>query len=282
MSYGIAAAVEFKASETFPTGSDLSICVRNHKSHGPILLERFKQWLEKCASADAAFKHYATLLLFYGPLLDFYDEITAYGDGYAREIIYQLHTPLYAQLSFPNYYTECFRHVVNLLAKWPEATRLILQENCSINLSGKIGCAIEMDAYVESEIVKPLKRYASGHTTVVMCERVMGNLDLFRTVKKAYKARDSFNIHHTTRHSVQSSFPDQLKGSWFCLQQEFFKCKGRKEVKCYPPSGKDVPSGRLPANLTDVYEKGQRKIAAAFTQKRYESFPDIRYRVLMK
>ena len=27
MTYGIAAAAEFKASESFPTGSDLSICV---------------------------------------------------------------------------------------------------------------------------------------------------------------------------------------------------------------------------------------------------------------
>ena len=195
----------------------------------------------------------------HGPLLQFYDSVTAYGDRYGRELIYQLQTPLYAQLSFTSYYTECLRHCVNFSAKWPTLIRLVLQENCSINISGKVGHAVEMDGYAEAKIVKPLKWYASGHSTVTMCERTMGNLDLLRTVRKVYKARDCFYSHPSMKYSIQSSFPDQLKGAWFCLKQDFFKNKKRKDIKCYPISTKGVPSGKVPSNLIDIMTKEKRK-----------------------
>eukprot|EP00112_Aurelia_sp_Birch-Aquarium-sp1_P005270 Seg1598.4 transcript_id=Seg1598.4/GoldUCD/mRNA.D3Y31 product="Potassium channel AKT3" protein_id=Seg1598.4/GoldUCD/D3Y31 len=123
MAYGIAAAIEFKNSPLFPTQSDLSRDMRENKSHTGVLLVRFRKWLDICSKEDKAFAHRASLFTFYGPLLEFYDAVTAVGDGYAREIVYQLVTPLYSQLSFPNYYTECFRHVINFIAKWPEVTR---------------------------------------------------------------------------------------------------------------------------------------------------------------
>ena len=115
-----------------------------------------------------------------------------------------------------------------------------------------------------------------------MCEGIMGSLDLFRKVRKVYESRDCFDIHHTTRHSVQSPLPDQIKGAWFCLQKDFFRNKGRKEVKCYPLSGKGAPSGKLQSNFIEAYSKGQEKIKKCFVQKLYECFPDIRYRVLSK
>ena len=40
-----------------------------------------------------------------------------------------------------------------------------------------------MNAYVESEIVRPLKVYSIGHTTVKMCERVMGSIDLLKSIR---------------------------------------------------------------------------------------------------
>ena len=70
--------------------------------------------------------------------------------------------PTYAQLNFPNYYTECFSRAVNLLGKWPLAFRKIVGQNCSVNITGKAGSGIEMDAFVEAEIVQPLKKYVSG------------------------------------------------------------------------------------------------------------------------
>ena len=54
-----------------------------------------------------------------------------------------------------------------------------MQQNCSVNLSGKKGHGIELDGFVESEVVQPLKKYASGHTTVTMCERLMASLNCY-------------------------------------------------------------------------------------------------------
>ena len=65
-------------------------------------------------------------------------------------------------LGFKNYYSECFIHVMNFLGKWPVAFRELLSNNCSINLSGQKGGGIELDAFVEAEIVQPLKVYMSG------------------------------------------------------------------------------------------------------------------------
>jgi hypothetical protein len=72
--------------------------------------------------------------------------------------------PIYAQLSFTNYYTETFIHVINFMGKWPLLLMLhrLIQKNCAVNLSGNIGPAIELNAFVEAEIVEPLKVYVSG------------------------------------------------------------------------------------------------------------------------
>ena len=96
---------------------------------------------------------------------------------------------------------------------------------CSVNLQGHTDKKIELDAFVESEVVKPLTLYCTGHTTVKMCERVMGNIDFFKKVRGAYKSPDSFNVHHTSRHSEQNPFPDHLKSAWFCLRSGFFENK---------------------------------------------------------
>ena len=272
---------EFQKSKKFPTTIRLQESKCNTGDHSTILLDNFKERLIECSRHDVAFRHRAESFTFYAPLLSLFDDCIHYGDGYAREIVYQLQLPIYARLHFPNYYTECFRHVINLLAKWPILTRLILRENCAVNLSGKRGKGIELDAYVESEVVKPLKRYASGHSTVLMCERIMGNLDLFRHIRSSYKHKEAFDIHSTSRHSVQSSFPDQVKEAWFCLHQKFFKDEKRKEVKSYPLSGNGQPSGKLPSDLLDIREKGKEHIIANFEKKLYESFHDLRYSMLM-
>ena len=81
---------------------------------------------------------------------------------------YILLLPMFAQLQFKNYYTETFIHVVNILGKWPIAFRQLLGSNCSVNMSGKRGCGIELDAFVEAEIVQPLKSYVSGDELVHM------------------------------------------------------------------------------------------------------------------
>lgn len=82
-----------------------------------------------------------------------------------------------------------------------------------MNLSLKKGHSIELDGYVESEVVQPLKKYASGHTTVSMCERLMANIDMLRLFRGAYMGKEESDVHQTSRHSEQTSFLDQLKGA---------------------------------------------------------------------
>ena len=219
-SYGIAAAIEFCSSNCFPSNEQLE-----EDNNGVLLLTKFKEWLQSSSEADVAFNHRATAFLFYGPLQQLYDMATRHGDGIAHEAVYQAQVPMYAQLGFCNYYTEVFRHTVNFLAKWPSATRLLLQQNCCVNILGKKSHGVELDAYVESEVVRPLKNYASQHTTVDMCEKLMANLDLLKCVRRAYMSKQGFDVHHSSLHSVQSSLLDQIKGAWFCIQKEFFKCK---------------------------------------------------------
>ena len=121
--------------------------------------------------------------------------------------MYQNQLPIYAQLGFRNYYTEVFRHAVNFLAKWPLATRL-LQQNCCVNLSLKKGHGIELDGYVESEVVQPLKKYASGHTTVSMCERLMANIDMLKLLGGTYMAKKGLTC--ITFHGTARKYPSQI------------------------------------------------------------------------
>ena len=154
--YGIAAALEFSKSDLFPSQQELQVA----EDESVLLLDKFKDWITASSEADVAFQHRATAFLVYGPIQKLYDASTAYGDGYACQVVYQAQLPIYAQLGFRSYYTAVFCHVVNILAKWPLATRRLMQQNCSVNLSGKKGHGIELNGFVEPEVVQPLKTYA--------------------------------------------------------------------------------------------------------------------------
>ena len=245
-----------------------------------MLLTKFKEWISELSASDLAFEHRASMFLLFGPIQILYDAATAYREGFDHEIVHQLLMPIYTQLGFSNYATEVFRHVINVIAKWPLVTRKMLQQNCSVNLSGIEGQGIELDAFVESEVVQPLKNYSTGHTTVTMCKRLMGNIDLLKFVRKVYMGKEGFDMHSTSRHSEQSSFPDQIKGAWFCFEARFLcECQA-KEVECYPVDKKGEAAGKVPQNLLDVIKKGKSKISEQFQGKLYESFPDLRYDML--
>ena len=130
-SYGIAAALGFLESDSFPSQQEL----RSVEDASALLLVKFKDCISESSEADVAFRHRASAFLVYGPIPKLYDASTAYGDGYACEVVYQNQRPIYAQLGFRNCYTEMFCHVVNFLAKWPPATSRLLQQNCCVNLS---------------------------------------------------------------------------------------------------------------------------------------------------
>ena len=165
--YGLAAVLESEESKIYPTEAEKSQCLRATGSHSKVFLRNFKLWLDHSISTSTAFKYRSRMFLFYGPLLDLFDLSTKHCWGKARETSYSLQLPVYAQLHFRNNYTESFIHVINLLGKWPLAFRQLLANNCSINISRQNGCGIELDAFVEAEIVQPLKVYMSGMIHVI-------------------------------------------------------------------------------------------------------------------
>jgi hypothetical protein len=56
------------------------------------------------------------MITLFGPLRELYKTSIREGDGVAREAVWMLMLPLFAQLQKRNYWTEAFVHVVNLVA----------------------------------------------------------------------------------------------------------------------------------------------------------------------
>ena len=63
-----------------------------------LLLDKFKDWISESSESDVSFQHRSTTILVYGPVQKLYDASTAYGDGFAREVVYQAQLPIYAHL----------------------------------------------------------------------------------------------------------------------------------------------------------------------------------------
>ena len=141
-SYGMAAVKEFQASHFFPSDEELRKALQKFGSHNEILLERFKKWLDESAKIDESHQYHQQLFTLFGPLLELFVTAGKEGDGKLREIVWVLLLPIFTQLGFRNYRTEAFVHVVNL--------------------KGKSGHNVDLDEYVETYIVRPLKTYLTG------------------------------------------------------------------------------------------------------------------------
>ena len=110
----------------------------------------------------------------------------------------------------------------------------------------------------------------------------MGSIDIFKSSREAYRSKHGFDEHTTTRHSVADSFADQLKGAWFCAQKGLLNPMKDPEDNpcCYPFDGSGQPNGSVPKAFLDVTEKGTKKILENFEFKLYDSFPELRYKLL--
>ena len=116
--------------------------------------------------------------------------------------------------------------------------------------------------------------YITGHTSVQMCERLMGNLDLLGSARRAY--HQPFNFHQTVKHKEQSSFPDVIKGMWFCLANRIFQhSPGRIAIE-YPLSNLPGEQKTVPKYCLDVVKNGEKKVTDKFEAKLHESFPSFR------
>ena len=161
--FGIAAALEFKQSASFPNEDELRHCKRTTGYHDAILLSKFKEWINTSCE-DLTFKYYSQMITLFGPLQQMFTNAVKYGNGVAREASWMLMHPLFAQSNKRNYHTEAMVHILNFVAFWPLGTRELLRNNCSVSLNGKVGHNIALDEWVESCIVQPMKNYSTGQS----------------------------------------------------------------------------------------------------------------------
>ena len=229
-SYSIAAVLSFKSSSLFPTPAELALT----SDVESLLVDRFYTWADLRSTNDPSFKYRLETVTFFAPLRDWFYSCIKNGNGKSLEACYMLLLPMFAQLSKKNYFAETLVHTVNFISVWPLVTRLIMQQNCSVNLSGHINDNIAFDEFMKTFVVRPLKSYVSGKTTLKMFKAISANIWIISSLRNVHKGKEGFNIHHTRKHSVQSPFPDQLKVALFCMNEKFFQCDSeRKKVKAY-------------------------------------------------
>lgn len=166
IAYGLAAVQTYQHSKYFPSKEQLRQCLQRNGNHNAVLLEGFWTFLQSC-SDDSNFAYHSELFTLFGPLLELFNDATKFGQGVARETVWTIMLPVFAQLQFRNYWTEALVHVVHFSAVWPLAFREMLRLNCTVNVSGKDGHGIDLDEFVETYIVQPLKQYASGKTKFI-------------------------------------------------------------------------------------------------------------------
>ena len=160
----MAAVHKFRVPNSFPDPGTLRSCFRKYGNHNRAIVDAFLNWINVNNEKDVSFRFHSRMFMHYCPMMELFDYSTHYNSGIGRETVYMLHLPSFAQLSFRNYYTEVFVHVINFTAKWPLAFWRLVSLNSCINLTGKYGKGIELDAWVESRIVKPTEKAVSGRT----------------------------------------------------------------------------------------------------------------------
>ena len=106
----------------------------------------------------------------------------------------------------------------------------------------------------------------TGHTSAKMCERLMANIQMVEAIRKAFKSREAFNVHPTTKHKEQDPFPDHLKGMWFVLKEDVVSCiEGREVVKMFPVDESKPTEVPVPKKCCDIYRKGAKRLRMNLT-----------------
>ena len=109
-----------------------------------------------------------------------------------------------------------------------------------------------------------------------MCRRLMGNLNLFGSTRSAFSNKEAFDYHPTTKHKEQSSFPDQIKGLWFCVKNNFFSVSSGKVPCQFPLLSPSTIQKPVPKLAINVKEKGEKKVKEKFEAKLHDCFPAFR------
>ena len=146
------------------------------------MLNSFKKWLKQCGECDDNHNYHQQLFSLFGPLLDLFSTAGKEGDEFLRETAWVLLLPIFAQLEFRNYWTEAFVHAVNFTSLWPLALRHMIRKNTSVNLSRERGHNVDLDEYVETYIVRPLKIYVTGIVLYMIGNLIVVTHDSYRNI----------------------------------------------------------------------------------------------------
>ena len=227
----------FESSVFFPTKEQLDNCLKDTKSHNSILLEKLEEWLLDLSNDQVAHYHlqFVNELM---PITRWYNTSIRNGNGMAMEGVWMLCPAIYSQMGRTNYRDESFTQIVNAIANWPFAYRMMYCMNRTVNLDGKQGRQLAGDEWVEDFLVRPVKQFTAVQSSFKMVELMSCNVHLLEMTRNMYKNRAAFNVHNTKKHKKPISLYDQLKVAQFALKEEWLENKGRKEVMRYPWSDK--------------------------------------------
>ena len=174
-----------------------------------------------------------------------------------------------------NYRDEAFSQVVNSIAKWPLAYRLMYQQNRTVNLDGHQGRQLAGDEWVEDFLVRPVKQFTAVQSSFQMVELMSCSVNLLEMNRNMYKHREAFNVHNTKKHKKPSSVYDQLKVAQFALKEEWFVKKDRKEVPRYSYGDKKVKDGeKVTSKYIDALAKGETKASSEFKSFLHRKYPN--------
>jgi len=174
-----------------------------------------------------------------------------------------------------NYRDEAFSQVVNSIAKWPLAYRLMYQQNRTVNLDGHQGRQLAGDEWVEDFLVRPVKQFTAVQSSFQMVELMSCSVNLLEMNRNMYKHREAFNVHNTKKHKKPSSVYDQLKVAQFALKEEWFVNKGRTTVKAYSWSNHTCKEGEMvPKKYQNALEKGDKKAKSDYLSYLHRKHPN--------
>lgn len=221
--------------------------------------------------------HNCEVALFWGPFMSMFYASIRYQNGLQREAAWMLAAPLFAQLCKKNYLAEAIAHLVNIVAVWPPLIQEIMRKNCSISVTGRYGHCIALDEYVEKYVVKPLKIYATGHSSIKVLNNLSCALPLIGSIREAYKGKEGFDRHHTSKHKVPTTTPDMLMVVNYCMYNQLFMDTNIQSdrIPIIHYDG-NMHSTFLPQIKVDIYRKGLDKLKECFSRRVYELFPERR------
>jgi hypothetical protein len=260
--YGLALFLEFKNTDYFPL---------ENAYDETLIFHRFKLFIKDLRENDCN-SYYLQAVLLFGPWLAMYKKCIRKGYGKGREVVWLISVLIFGPMQKKNYFCSAIVHCVNFCYAWPRLIRDVVRDYSSISVSGRDDHMLAVDEYVESRLVKPLKMYATGHTTVGMLKMLSANGQIIYKIRTCYL--EAFADGATRPHKTPDALADQLKVAGFALKHDFFK-KSLSSVNVFTEADEKTEK-KVGKNLFNIEEKGQVMLEKKFSQKMFTYFSEWR------